>query len=139
MFNVLKNQKAWNWSERCHNVFDQLKKRFCTASILKHFDPTLETILQTDTSDYVVSGILSQKHLVNAKLVLYAVAYLSEKISPAQCTYSVDNNEILAIVPSLEKWPIYLHPLPKAFTICANHHDLQTISTKDLFNQLQVR
>ena len=59
MFNLLKKEKEWNWNEDCQRVFDQLKESFCTAPILKHFDPTLETILETDASDYVVSGILS--------------------------------------------------------------------------------
>ena len=59
MFNVLKKEKEWTWSEECQRVFDRLKQRFCTVPILKHFDPNLKTILETDASDYVVSGIFS--------------------------------------------------------------------------------
>ena len=67
------------WNYDCHRVFDELKTKFCTAPILKHFDPELETILETNASDYVVSGILSQCH----GSILHPVAFLSEKIFPA--------------------------------------------------------
>ena len=116
-------------------VFYQLKESFCIASILKHFDPTLETIIETDVSDYVVSGILSQKHLENGKPVLHPVAYLSEKMSPTECNYGIGDKELLSIVVSLEKWHIYLHTLPKAFTIYTDHHNLQTFNTKALLNR----
>ena len=105
------------------------------APILKHFDTRLETILETDASDYVVSGILSQKHLENDKIVLHPVVYLSEKMSPAECNYGIGDKELLAIVASLEKWHIYLHVLPKPFTIYTDHHNLQTFSTKALLNR----
>ena len=45
-------------------------------AILKHFDLTLETILETDASDYMMLGILSQKYLENGKPVLHTVTYL---------------------------------------------------------------
>ena len=50
------------WTPLYQEVFKELKARFCRAPILKHFDPALETILERDASDYVVSGILSQRH-----------------------------------------------------------------------------
>ena len=96
-------------------------------------------ILETDASHYVVSGILSQKHLEIGKLVLHPVAYLSEKMSPAECNYGIADKELLAIVACLEKCHIYLHSLPKAFTISTNHHNLQTFNTKALLNRWQAR
>ena len=124
MFNLLKKTKEWNWNEDCQRVFEELKECFCTAPILKHFDPTLETILETDASDYVVLGILSQKHMENGKLILHPVAYLSEKMTPAEYNYGIGDKELLAIVASLKKWHIYLHALPKPFTIYTDHHNL---------------
>ena len=94
------------WNPACDNVFQKLKTKFCTATILKHFDPELETILETDASDYVVSGIVSQRHLnpVSGKLTLHPVAFLSEKISPAECNYGIGDKELLAILACLEHW-----------------------------------
>ena len=39
----------------------ELKQRLITALILKHYYPNRESILETDASDRVVSGILTQK------------------------------------------------------------------------------
>ena len=60
-------------------------------------------------------------------------------MSPAECNYGIGDKELLAIVASLEKWHIYLHALPKPFTIYTYHHNLQTFSTKALLNRRQAR
>ena len=139
MFNLLKKEKEWNWNKDCQMVFDQLKESFCTAPILKHFDPTLETILETDISDYVVSGILRQKHVENGKPVLHPVTCLSDKMSPAECNYCIGDKELLKIIACLKKWHIYLHALRKPFIIYTNHYNLYTFSTKSLLNQRQAQ
>ena len=110
------NKAPIEWTPRCQEVFDELKARFCSAPVLKHFDPTLETILETDASDYVVSGILSQRHPDPAnpdgRGTLHPVAFLSEKMSPAECNYGIGDKELLAIIACLEKWHMYLHGVP---------------------------
>ena len=129
------------WSLECEKVFNQLKTAFTTAPVLRHFDPDLETILECDTSDYVISGILSQKHPNpdTGKMTLHPIAFISEKMSPAECNYGIGDKELLAIVVALEKWHIYLHQLPHTFTIMTDHHNLQTFSTKALLSRRQAR
>jgi len=34
----------------------------CTAPLLKHYDPELDTIIETDASDGVIAGVFSQQH-----------------------------------------------------------------------------
>ena len=135
------NKAPIEWTPRCQEVFDELKPRFCSASVLKHFDPTLETILETDASDYVVSRILSQRHPHPVKPdghgTLHPVAFLSEKMSPAECNYVIGDKELLAIVTCLEKWHMYLHGVP--FLIYTDHHNLQNFGTKALLNRRQAR
>ena len=60
-------------------------------------------------------------------------------MSPTECNYGIGDKELLAIVAPLDKWHIYLHALPKPFTIYTDHHNLQTFSTKALLNQRQAR
>ena len=67
------------------------------------------------------------------------MAFLSEKMSPAECNYGIDDKELLAIVTCLEKWHIYLHALPRPFTVYPDHHNLQNFTTKDLLNRRQAR
>ena len=135
------NKTPIEWTLCCQQVFNELKSRFCSAPVLKHFDQTLETILETDASDYVVSGILSQRHPDPAKPesrgALHPVAFLFEKMSPAECNYGIGDKELLAIMACLEKWHMYLHGIP--FVIYTDHYNLQNFGTKALLNRRQAR
>ena len=119
--------------------FEELKSHFCSAPILKHFDPALDTILETDASNYVVLGILSQCHpdLSTENSILHPVAFLYEKMTPAECNYGIGDKELLAIIAFLEKWHMYLHGT--SFTIYTDHHNLQNLGTKALLYRRQAR
>ena len=97
-------------------MFNKLKARFCSAPILKPLDPALETPLEMDATDYVVSGILSQRHpdptTLDGHGTLHPVAFLSEKMYPTECNYGIGDKELLAIIACLEKWYMYLHGVP---------------------------
>ena len=54
-------------------AFDELRSRFLSAPILTQFDPTLETIMETDASNQAVAGMLSQYHIINGAMQLHAV------------------------------------------------------------------
>ena len=122
-------------------MFDELKSRFYSTPVLKYFDLTLETILETDASDYVVSGILPQRYPDPAKSesygTLHPVAYLSEKMSTAKCNYGIGDTELLTIIACLEKWHMYLHGVP--FLIYTDHHNQQNFGTKAHLNRRQAR
>ena len=141
LLKLVKKDTLFNWSPQCETVFKQLKIAFTSVPIFRHFEPELEMILETDVSDYVVFGILSQKHphLETGRLILHLVAFMSEKMSLAKCNYGIGDKELLAIILSLEKWHIYLHQLPRPFTILTDHHNLQMFTTKSLLSRRQAR
>src|SRR5258705_8399980 len=82
LVNLLRKDTQFLWSLECERVFNQLKVAFTSAPILHYFDPDLETILETDASDYVVSGIVSQKHSHpdTRKFILHPVTFMLEKM-----------------------------------------------------------
>ena len=141
LFELLKKDTPLNWSPQYERVFKQLKIAFTFAPILHHFEPELETILETDALDYIVFGVLSQKHPhpETAKLILYPIAFMSEKMSSAESNYCIGDKELLAIISSLEKWHIYLHQLHQPFMIFTNYYNLQMFATKSLLSRPQVR
>ena len=53
-----------------------------TAPILRHYDHESKVIIETDTSDYVAAGELSQR---DDKGMLHPVAYCSKKHTLAEC------------------------------------------------------
>jgi len=139
LFNLLRKDVPFVWDSSCEEVFRKLKDAFTSAAILRHFDSDLQTIVKTDASDYVTSGILFQKHVESGKLVLHSVGFISEKMSPAECNYRIGNKELLAIIKALDKWHMYLHQLPQSFTIITDHYNLQNFTTKTLLSRRQAR
>jgi len=139
LFNLLRKDLLFVWDSACKQVFEVLKKAFTSAPVLRHFDPDLETLVEMDAFDYVTSGILSQKHPENGKLVLHPVTFISEKMMLAECNYGIGDKELLAIINVLEKWHIYLHLLPRPFTILTDYYNLQTFTTKALLSRRQAR
>jgi len=91
------------WDATCKQVFEALKKAFTSAPVLRHFYPNLETLVKTDASDYVTSGILSHKYPENGKHVLHPVAFISEKMTPTKCNYGLGDKELLTIINTREK------------------------------------
>jgi hypothetical protein len=74
------------WSDDCKKAFQFLKDSFTSAPVLSHFDPDEEIILETDASDYVSMGILSQ---YDDQGILHPVAFYSKKDTPAECNYKI--------------------------------------------------
>jgi hypothetical protein len=57
---LTKKGKRWEWTQRANNCFEELKLRFTSAPILRHFDPSLPAIVETDASDFAIGAVLSQ-------------------------------------------------------------------------------
>ena len=72
------------WTPEAEAAFDQLKEAFTTNPILAHFNPELETVLETDASDSVIACVASQQHTVNGREVRRPVAYFSKKNVPSR-------------------------------------------------------
>jgi hypothetical protein len=61
LYGLIRKDKAFSWTPEHSKIFEALKEAFCTAPILRHFDPSLETIVETDASDFDAAGVLSQR------------------------------------------------------------------------------
>jgi hypothetical protein len=70
------------------------------ALILCHFDHDWEVIVETDASDYISAGILSQ---YDNKGVLHPVTFFLKKHSLAKCNYEIHDKELIAIVRAFEE------------------------------------
>jgi len=85
----------FKWTTKYKQAFNNLKYRFTTTLILAHFNPNLECIVETDSSNYVLEGVLSQ---YNKNGELRLVAFLSWKLAPTKLNYKIYNKELLAII-----------------------------------------
>jgi RNase H-like domain found in reverse transcriptase len=89
------------WSPACQIAFEVLKDAFTSALILRYFDLLREIFVETDASDYISSGVLSQK---DNQGVLHPVAFMSKKYNPVECNYEIYDKELFAIIRCFEGW-----------------------------------
>ena len=100
MIKLMKKDVKFVWDVECEAAFQQLKHKFISAPILMHFDAEREIIVETDASDYVSAGMMSQ---YDDNGVLHPVAYFSKKHSPAECNYEIYDKELMAIIRCFEE------------------------------------
>ena len=98
--NEKKFKYPWNPKSPEQKAFESLKKAFTTTPILQHFDSDEKTWIESDVSNYVIAGVLSQ---VGNDDVLKPVAFMSKKMFSAKCNYEIYDKELLAIVRAFEK------------------------------------
>jgi len=97
--------------------FDDLKQHFISAPILCHFYPELDTVVETDASDYALGCILSQFHGKR----LHPVACHSRKLSPAEGNHDIHDKELLAILVAFMEWKHYLERTEKPIIVYTDH------------------
>ena len=123
------------WSSEAQVAFETLKKKFTTAPVLKHFNPTLELVIETDASDFAISAILSQSH----SGILHPVAFMSRKMVPAEQNYDVRDKELLALVTSIKIWRHYLEGSEIPFKALTDHESLKYFQSSRTLSRRQAR
>jgi len=112
-------------------VFEGLKKRFTTASILSHFYPGRRTVVETDPSDLALGCVLSQYQ----RRRLHPMAFHSRKLNSAERHYKVHDKELLAIMETFKEWKRYLWGEEELVTVYTDHENPQSFLTKKVCNQ----
>ena len=97
---LTKKDAKFAWSKECKLAFKELKQRVCEAPILIYFDPNKQCHVETDSSDYVSAGVLSQE---DDNCILHPVAFFSKRMVPAKCNYEIYDKELLAITRCFEE------------------------------------
>ncbi|KAH7465047.1 hypothetical protein FOMA001_g16877 [Fusarium oxysporum f. sp. matthiolae] len=113
-----------------------LKEAFITAPILRPFDWTKDVILETDASDYVSAGVLSQ---YDDEGRLHPVAFFSKKHTATECNYEIYDKELMAIIRCFEEWRPELEGAPSPIRVITDHKNLEYFTTTKLLNRRQAR
>src|SRR5450432_416806 len=124
------------FDKACWEAFEELKARLTGSEILRHYDPTLQSMIETDASDGVIAGVLSQLHLDKE---WYPVAYFSKTMAPAECNYHTHDKEMLAIVKSLDQWRPELQGIAKKIQIFIDYKALEYFMTTKQLTGRQAR
>jgi len=94
----------------------------------------LNTVVETDASDYALGCILSQYHGKR----LHPVAFHSCKLSPAERNYDIHDKALLAIVVTFMEWGHYLEGTEKPVTVYTDHQNLQYFLPTKVWTHRQI-
>ena len=122
----------FSWRHQQQQAFDDLRTRLLSAPVLRQFDRTLETIIETDASNQAIAGILSQSHNVNGAKQLHPVAYNAKMLCPAKRKWPMHDKELVAIVDRFWKWRDWL--VGVEVNVYSDHQGLQNRNTKQKLN-----
>ena len=127
---LLRGQPAhmFTMTEAGEVAFEDLKRAFTTAPLLKHYDPTLPIKVETDASGRAIGAIISQRH----GDLWHPVAFLSRKLSPAEANYDTADAEFLAIVEAFRTWRHYLAYTQHPVRVVTDHLNFKYLETKKL-------
>jgi hypothetical protein len=92
--------------------------------------------VETDASDYVSAGVLSQ---YDDEGILHPVAFFSKKHSPVECNYEIYDKELMAIVRAFEQWRPELQSVINPIRVLSDHKNLEYFTTTKLLNRRQAR
>ena len=126
----------FGWTAECEKVFLELKQRVCEALILRHFDPNEQCFVETDSSNYVNAGVLSQP---DGNGILHPVAYFSRRMSPAECNYEIYDKELLAIIRCFKEWKPELESTGLPVKVLTDHKRLEYFMTTKKLTPRQAR
>ena len=92
---LTQNARKFEWGQDQKRAFEGLKEAFTTVLVLAGFDFERDAVVETNASDYVSAGVLSQ---YGDQGILLPVTFFSKKHAPAECNYEIYDKELLAVV-----------------------------------------
>ena len=133
---LTKKDTSFEWTSKCQDSFDELKRRFTTAPVMRMPDTTQPFIIESDASLTMTAVVLRQQD-VNRDW--HSVAYLSQSLLPAERNYEIYDRELLAIVRALEAWRHYIMGGPHAVRVLTDHKNLTYFRSPQKLNRRQAR
>ncbi|CEP10309.1 hypothetical protein, partial, partial [Parasitella parasitica] len=104
--------------------------------ILRHYNPDLPCIIETDASDFAIGAFCSQ---LDSENVAHPIAFHSRKLLPAEINYQTYDKELLAIVDAFKHWRQYLEFSTEPTTFITDHKNLEYFNTTRNLTRRQVR
>jgi len=126
LYQLTRKDKTWEWGKKENEAFDEIRTQLTSAPTVIYFDTEKPIMIETDASNYVTAGILSQP---GKDGMLHPVAYRSKTMRNAECNYDVHDKELLAIVKALEDWRRYVSNTEHRITILTDHQNLVPFMT----------
>jgi len=133
---LTRKDAPWIFSEDCQCTFNALKHTFTTMPILTHFIPDTPIIVEMDTSDYAIAGILS---ITCSDGEIRLVVFYSQTLTAPELNYDTHDKELLAIFEAFRNWCHYLEGSTSPIDVVTDHKNLEYFSTSKVLSCRQAR
>ncbi|KAI7967784.1 hypothetical protein MJO29_001061 [Puccinia striiformis f. sp. tritici] len=136
---LVRKDTPFVFTDQGRKEFEALKNCFTTAPILRHFDSSFHTMVETDASDYAIAGVLSQFSEAGVLSSKHPVAFESRKLKAGELNYEIHDKELLAIIYCLQKWRAYLFSVSTTFEVITDHDALKYFMSTKVLTRRQAR
>ncbi|KAH9268950.1 hypothetical protein BASA83_009084 [Batrachochytrium salamandrivorans] len=133
---LFKKDVPFVWGPEQEKSLQDLKTAFANSDFLTHPDDSRPFILETDASDYAISGVLSQYDDSNT---LRPIAFYARQMNSAEQNYEIYDKELLAVVESFKHWRHFLQSGLHPVTVLCDHKNLEYFITTKKLTRRQAR
>src|SRR6202789_1534052 len=133
---LLKKDKVFDWTDKCQQSFDDLKRRFTEEPVLMMPDHSRPFQIEADASKYASGAVLTQCDVNGDQ---HPVAFISKTFSPAERNYEIYDRELLAIIRALEEWRHYIQGSSHQTIVLSDHKNLMYYREAKKLNRRQAR
>ena len=125
LIHIIRKDIPWKFNSSCQDTFNSLKKAFISTSILTHWIPNTQLIVETNALDYAFAAILS---IVNEDNEVHPVAFHFCTFTAVELNYNTYDKELLAIFEAFKIQQHYLEDLAYPINIVMDHKNLKYFS-----------
>ena len=118
LYQLLRKNARWAWSQQCQSAFDKAKVLISQAQVLAHYDVQKPLKLYCDASPTGLGACLM--HIIGS--CEQPVAYASRTLSQAERNYAQVEREALSIIFGVKRFNQYLYG--RHFTLVTDHRPL---------------
>ena len=129
MTKLTRKGEKFVWSEKCTEVFEELKSRLTSAPILKLPSGTGDMVIYSDAYGQGLGCVLMQHG--------HVIAYASRQLKVHERNYPTHNLELAAVIHALKIWRHYL--IGDRVMIYTDHKSLKYVFTQKELNMRQQR
>jgi len=137
LHNLTKKNVKFLWTDECEQSFSNLKSQFTSAPVLSYPDRNSEFLVETDSSNFAIGAILSQKSKKDN--MIHPIAFYSRSLTGPEKNYAIYDKELLAIISALEQWRHLLKGTSIPFKIFSDHKNLLYQKKPEKMTQRLVR
>lgn len=126
MYDLLKKDKSWVWTDACSRSFVESKQRLIDSEVLTFYDVKKPIGLSCDSSAYGLGAVIFHVMPDGSER---PIAFASRTLNAAERNYAQGEKEALAIIFGLSRFHRYLYG--RKFTLYTDHQPLLGILASD--------